>query len=84
MKKVKKTKVRGQLSGHKAATDIEKARFCTNFLLLENCAKYGLDPEPEPAPKPFQSRKFGTGIIVPQHWFLETQRHPPEFSQPSR
>jgi hypothetical protein len=25
-------------------------RFYTNFLLLENCAKYCLDPEPEPEP----------------------------------
>ncbi len=33
--------------GNKAASDIEMARFCTHFLLLENCAKYCLDPEPE-------------------------------------
>ena len=37
---------------NKAASDIEKARFCTNFLLLENC--YCLDPEPES--ELFQSR----------------------------
>jgi hypothetical protein len=33
--------------GNNAACDIEKARFCPNFLLLKNCAKYCLDTEPE-------------------------------------
>ena len=49
MKKSQKIKMRGR---NKAASDIEKARFCTNFLLLENC--YCLDPEPES--ELFQSR----------------------------
>jgi hypothetical protein len=43
-----------------AAADIEKAR-CTNFLLLENCAKYCLDPEPAP-----EQQKIITGT-VPKH-----------------
>ncbi len=34
-----------------AASDIEKARFDTDFF-LRNCAKYCLDLEPEPKPKP--------------------------------
>ncbi len=56
IKKVK-SKMRGQLSGkNNADYEIEKARFYTNFLLLENCARYCLDPEPEPEPKLFQSR----------------------------
>ncbi len=33
--------------GNNASSDIEMARFCTHFLLLENYAKYCLDPEPE-------------------------------------
>jgi hypothetical protein len=37
-KKVNKSKMRGNFSGNHAASDIEKARFCTHFLLLENCA----------------------------------------------
>ncbi len=43
--------------GNRAASGIEKARFCTNFLLLKNCAKQCLDPEtePEPEPKLYQS-----------------------------
>jgi hypothetical protein len=59
-----------------ASSDIEKARFCTNFLLLENRAKYCLDPqpelksEPETEPKLFKSwnRKRNMQITtVPQH-----------------
>ncbi len=46
--------------GNNAASDIEKARPCTNFVLLENCAKYCLVPESEPKPELFQSRT-GTG-----------------------
>ncbi len=38
--------MRGQLYEKKAASDIEKARFCAIFMFLENCAKYCLDPEP--------------------------------------
>jgi hypothetical protein len=60
----KKSKKRGQLSGNNAASGMEKAGFCTNFLLLKNCAKNcldtepdpELDPEPELEPKFFQSR----------------------------
>jgi hypothetical protein len=44
-KEVEKSKMRGQLSGIYAASDIVKARFCAVFF---NCAKYGLDPESEP------------------------------------
>jgi hypothetical protein len=42
----KNLKMRGQLYEKKAASDIEKARFCAIFMFLENCAKYCLDPEP--------------------------------------
>ncbi len=54
--------MRGQLFGKNAASDIEKARFCTNSSLLENCAKYGLDPEPEP--KLFQRRNQNRKKII--------------------
>jgi hypothetical protein len=62
-KKVKKSKLHASFQGNNAASDNEKARFCTNVLLLENFAKYYLDPEPEldtepePESKIFQSRK---------------------------
>jgi hypothetical protein len=50
--------------GNNAAPDIEKAKLCNNFLLLENCAKFCLDPEPEPEtfpePEPQEHK-------VPQH-----------------
>ncbi len=39
--------MRGKLSDN-AASDFEKAIFFLNLLLSENCAKYCLDPEPEP------------------------------------
>jgi hypothetical protein len=53
LEKSQKSNERPNFLGNNAASVIEKARFCTNFLLLENCAKYCLDPEPEP--------KIGTG-----------------------
>jgi len=37
--------------GNNAASNIEKARFCT-FVLLKNCARYCLEPEPAPEQEP--------------------------------
>ncbi len=51
----------------------EKAKFYTNILLLENCAKCCLDPEtePEPEPKLFPNSEPEPQqiITVPQHCF---------------
>ncbi len=39
IQKSKDQKLEGDFLGNNAASSIEKARFCTNFLLLKNCAK---------------------------------------------
>jgi hypothetical protein len=69
--------MRGQLSGkgNNAASNVEKARFCTKFLLLENLAKYCIVwirngtktffPKSEPEPQRI--------ITVPQHCFSLTE-----------
>jgi hypothetical protein len=44
-------KLEAYFLGNSAASIIEKARFCTNFLLLKHCAKLVLDPELEPEPE---------------------------------
>jgi len=62
IKSQKIKKLEANFIGKIAASDIEKERFC--FLLLENCAKYCLDPEPEP--KLFQSRNRNRNKS--QHW----------------
>jgi hypothetical protein len=41
---------------------IKEARFCINFLLLENCAKYSLDTEPKPEPEP-EPQQIITGTV---------------------
>ncbi len=44
--------------GNNAASDIEKAIFCTNIFVAEICLYYCLDPDPKPEPEPklFKSR----------------------------
>ncbi len=62
---VKKSKMRGQMSEpNNAVSGIEKARFCTNFLLLET-AKYCLDPGT--ALKTFPTSQPQQIITVRQH-----------------
>jgi hypothetical protein len=44
---------------------MKRQRFCAHFLLLENCAKYCLDPEPEREPElNFSKVGIGTRIAV--------------------
>ncbi len=59
--------MRGQLSRNNVASDVEKARFCTKFSLLIDCAKFCLHPEPEPEAEP-EPQKI---ITVPQHCSLK-------------
>ncbi len=48
-------KVKNETSWNNAASDVEKARFCTILMLLENCQELSasgcLHPEPEPNPE---------------------------------
>jgi hypothetical protein len=53
-KKSKKQKGEAKFLGNNAAFDIEKARLCKKNLLLKNCAKLCLDPEPELEQQPEQ------------------------------
>jgi hypothetical protein len=52
-KKSKNKKREAYFLGNYAASDIEKARICTKFLLLENCAKYCLVPDSTTLPETF-------------------------------